>query len=63
MDEPIYYCGVQTQPVRYVDPAPAEFCEAVVENEGDVCPLHDDGDDRDEYEEWRERQMDARYGD
>lgn len=40
-----YYCGVQTRPVRYVDPEPAEFCDAEVEYEGDLCPAHDEPDD------------------
>lgn len=50
----VFYCGVQTQPVRYVDPQPAEYCEAVVENEGDVCPAHEEPDDDFGWDEFRE---------
>jgi hypothetical protein len=43
-----FTCGVQTCAARmYEDPEPAESCEEEVENEDDVCPKHDGGDDRD----------------
>lgn len=42
-----FYCGVQTQPVRYVDPAPAEYCDVEVEHLGDLCPAHAEADDED----------------
>jgi hypothetical protein len=62
--EETYYCGAQTFAGRmYVDPEPAEYCETEVAEAGDRCPAHTEDDDRDEYEEWRERQMDERYGD
>lgn len=42
-----HYCGAMTRPARmYVDPEPAEYCEAEVENEDGRCPRHDDDDER-----------------
>jgi hypothetical protein len=43
-----FVCGVQTRGVRYVDPEPAEYCMTEVENEGDLCPRHEDDDRADD---------------
>ena len=43
-DYPIY-CPAQTRPARmFVDPEPAELCENEVEDYGDYCPDHEEGD-------------------
>lgn len=67
----MFYCGVQTRAARmYEDPEPAEYCEAEVENDGDVCSRHDADDepdwdnvreDREELE--REREASGYYED
>lgn len=47
-DEPVYYCGRMTFAGRMqLDPEPPEWCENLVENEGDVCSVHAEGDDED----------------
>jgi hypothetical protein len=65
-----FECGVETRPMRYVDPEPAEYCETEVENEGDLCSKHDDDqepdwdnvrEDREELE--RERETSGYYED
>ena len=44
MSETIY-CPAQTRPARlYVDPEPAEYCTAEVEDYGDYCAEHDTDD-------------------
>lgn len=42
-----FYCPVEVRPASmYVDPEPAEMCEAEVEHDGDVCTAHEaPGDD------------------
>ena len=62
----IYYCPVQTFAGRmFEDPEPPGFCWNEVENEGDLCPEHDDGDDDFDYdrylEEKAEREADPDY--
>jgi hypothetical protein len=44
-----FYCPEQTFAGRmYDDPQPAEHCENEVDNEGDLCPQHDEDDRSDE---------------
>jgi hypothetical protein len=45
----VIYCPAQTFAGRYhIDPQPPEYCDVEVENEGDLCPQHDDDDRSDE---------------
>jgi len=37
------YCPAQTYP--QTRETPAEYCENEVPEEGDFCPIHEDGDD------------------
>lgn len=57
----VIYCPVQIRAARmYEDPEPAEYCENEVEDEGDLCPKHEDDDRADEaYDAWK----DSRYED
>lgn len=46
----VFTCGVETRAASwYVDPEPAEFCEEEVDEDGALCPRHDDYDDEDRY--------------
>ena len=48
----VFYCGVETRAASwYVDPEPAEYCTAVVENDGDPCPRHEPYDDENRWTE------------
>lgn len=50
----IYYCPVQTH-AGSINYGPPEWCSNEVENEGDLCPQHDEDDRSDElYEQYLE---------
>lgn len=52
MSTETFYCNVEVRPASmYVDPEPAEYCEAEVENDGDLCPRHEPYDDEDRWSE------------
>jgi len=56
--DPIY-CSAQTY--RATRENPAEFCENEVDDDGDLCAVHDEEERAEEaYENWKERE---RYGD
>ncbi len=51
------YCPAQTYRGSRLEPS--EYCEELVESDGDFCPAHEEEDrSDDEYERYRE---DARY--
>ena len=51
------YCPAQTY--RATRDSPAEHCENEVEDFGDLCPEHDEGDRADAlYDAWRDSQHD-----
>jgi hypothetical protein len=54
-----HYCPAQTFAGRmHDDPQPAEFCENEVDNEGDLCPDHEEDDRSDElYDQY----LDAKF--
>jgi hypothetical protein len=57
MTEPIYCPAVTYKATR---DTPRELCENEVEQEGDLCPRHDEDDRADEA---YDRERDARYDD
>lgn len=57
-----FTCGALTSPARmYVDPAPEDYCDTDVENEGDLCERHDYTDE-DAADDAREHDIESRMG-
>ena len=54
----VIYCPAQTY--RATRDSPAEFCGNEVEDYGDLCPEHDEGD---RVDEMYERYLDSKYDD
>lgn len=53
-----YYCPAVVRPMRWQDPEPEELCSNEVDNEGDLCPAHEEDDRSDElYDQY----LDAKY--